>query len=106
MLAVDELIEPNLAVANDPIMREPQREYMPRQPSLPTPRPRSRETLDGNTTTAHSQPNATTPRATSRARAPLTRPHSFIHADPRLAVSGYGIPCAPWSLTQIARLLD
>ena len=33
-IAVDELIEPNLAVANDPIMRNTRREYMPRQPSL------------------------------------------------------------------------
>ena len=32
--AVAELIEPNLAVANDPIMRTNRREYMPRQPSL------------------------------------------------------------------------
>ena len=37
-VAVDELIEPNLAVAHDPIMRVNRREYMPRQPSLPAPR--------------------------------------------------------------------
>ncbi|MGH8732907.1 MAG: hypothetical protein ACREVB_04415 [Burkholderiales bacterium] len=36
MLRVVELIEPDMAVALDPIMRTHQREYMPRQPSLPT----------------------------------------------------------------------
>src|SRR5260221_4411954 len=46
-VAVVELIEPTLAVATDPIMREPQREYMPRQPSLPAPHSRPTETLMG-----------------------------------------------------------
>lgn len=37
MLRVVELIEPNGAVAPDRIMRTQRREYLPRQPSLPTP---------------------------------------------------------------------
>ena len=91
-VAVVELIEPTLAVATDPIMREPQREYMPWQPSLPTPHPRSRETLDGNTTTAHPQPNATAPVPTSRARGFATASTSLFAAairvlDPAIRVT-------------------
>jgi hypothetical protein len=37
MLRVEELSEPTLAVANDPIMRDTRRGYMPRQPSLTAP---------------------------------------------------------------------
>jgi hypothetical protein len=37
MLRVVELIEPDMVVAPDRIMRNTQREYMPRQPSLPEP---------------------------------------------------------------------
>jgi hypothetical protein len=35
MLRVVELIEPDMVVAPDRIMRSTRREYMPRQPSLP-----------------------------------------------------------------------
>src|SRR5437660_9685332 len=82
-------------------MREPQREYMPRQPSLPAPHSRPSESLDGNTTTAHPQPNATSPAPTSRAHAPLTRPHSFIHADRRLVaeyLARRGVTLVSWGV--------
>ena len=101
--AVGELIEPNLAVANDPIMRVTRREYMPGSRACPPHRTRiACGSVDGNTrprTAGRAQPNITPTRTiaqTSRGPEPnqyanetrtnpLTRPHSFIHADRRSA---------------------